>query len=135
MARADPGDGGGPDGPPMDDARVVESADPPAALGSPPAERATAQGMWAPQASRSMTTVQWGATRWVKGGGKPPLREHCRFPVHIDATLVQGRDAFGSPTFGSEHVAKAERWVTSRASRGGRALEDLIPSSKRPATA
>ena len=43
VERADPGDGGGPDGPPVDDARAVESADPPAALGRPQAARATAE--------------------------------------------------------------------------------------------
>ena len=60
---ADSGDGGGPDGPSLDDARVVEPADPPAALGRPQAARATAEANSGPSASRGMTTVQWGATK------------------------------------------------------------------------
>ena len=56
------GDGGGPDRPSLDDARVVEPADPAAALGRPQAARATAEANSGPSASRGMTTVQWGAT-------------------------------------------------------------------------
>ena len=47
--RPDPGDGGGPDGPSLDDARVVEPADPAAALGRPQAARATAEANSGPQ--------------------------------------------------------------------------------------
>ena len=43
MARADPGDGGRPDGPSLDDAGVAQLSDPAAALGAAEATGATAQ--------------------------------------------------------------------------------------------
>ena len=59
----DSDDGGGPDGPSLDDAGVVEPTDPPAALGRPQAARTTTEANSSPSASCGMTTVQWGASR------------------------------------------------------------------------
>jgi hypothetical protein len=58
----DTGDAGGPDRPSLDDARVVEPTDSPAALGRPQAARATAKANSDASAGRGMITVQWGAT-------------------------------------------------------------------------
>ena len=62
VAGADSGDGGRADGPSVDDARVVEPADPPAALGRPQAARAAAEAISGLRAGHGMTTVPWGAT-------------------------------------------------------------------------
>ena len=63
VARTDAGDGGGTDGPSVDDARAVELADPPATLGRPQTARATAEANSSTRAGRDMTTIPCGTTR------------------------------------------------------------------------
>ncbi|MCA1693680.1 MAG: hypothetical protein LC749_02550 [Actinobacteria bacterium] len=81
---SDPGAGGGSDGPSVDDARVVESADPPAAPGRPREARATAEANSGPSASCGMTTVQWCATRRMG----PPGNSNIRRPTSSRARSV-----------------------------------------------
>ena len=101
VAGADPGDGGRADGPSLDDARVVEPADPAAALGRPEAARATAQDR-AP-GGHGMTTVPCGATAANADDHFSSFRLNAAIPIPATRTA---RSRFGDRRSGESHVTR-----------------------------
>jgi hypothetical protein len=87
VARSNPSDGGGADGPSLDHARTAELPDPVAALGRTQTPRTSAEATSRTWGGILMITVPWGATTTVAGGAKTRGAAHRATFVNVYAYM------------------------------------------------